>query len=254
MEHDQDPPCTNKDPEALPHRVRPWMRKRVRLTVLLTCLGLAGLGLVKSKTDILSGDSGVPRGAASACAASKLPRVANVGLDQLLKLRASLLPIVESFGGRSEPSGVTTPEHIWLEGAPQTLRISRLPGGYWPGGYEMRQRSRDGEEVVADAFLFAHPSQSRKYLGLATNLRCHEATTLSATSRPPEARNLVSLGRQELTSYRVILIRGQRAYRVVVLRPWRSGTEPSRAERNAGSSMVDDLACRLAVANCATKV
>ena len=227
------------------------MGQRVRLAVLLTCLGLAVLGLAKSRGNVFSGENGPPAAASSACSVSELPGVASVHLDQLLALRASLLSIVASVGGMREPGGVITPERIWLESPPQALRLSRSPGGYWPGGYEMRQRTNDGEEVVADVFLFSHPFQVRKYFDQATNIKCHQATTQSPTFRPRLARNLVSLALSDFTSYRVLMSRGQRVYRVVILRPRRVGMQPSRAERNAGSSKVDDLACKLAVAGCA---
>jgi hypothetical protein len=232
----------------------PWLGQRVRLPILMICLGFAVLGLVRSRSNVLSAGGGDSKVASNACAPARLPEVMKVRLGPLAELRASLLPVMASLGGERDPGGVTTPEDIWMGSRPQRLRLSRQPGGYWPAGYEMRQWARNGSYVVADALLFAGSSQARHYLGQSANPQCHLATTQSWASQPSHALNLVSLELAGFTSYKMILARGQRVYRIVVFRPRRIGTVPSRAERSAGSAMANDLACQLAVAGCASQV
>lgn len=235
-------------------QAHPWLGQRVRLPVLMLCLGFAVLGLVRSRSNVLPAGGGASKVASNVCAPVMLPRVLNIRLDRLVELRASLLPVMASLGGERDPGGVTTPEDIWMGSRPQRLRLSRLPGGYWPAGYEMRQWARSESYVVADALLFAGSTQARRYFGQSANPQCHLATTQSWASKPSHALNLVSLELADFTSYKVILARGQRIYRIVLFRPRRVGMPPSRAERNAGSAMADDLACQLAVAGCASQV
>lgn len=254
MGDDSRPADASNGVGGVPRQAHPWLGQRVRLPVLMICLGLAVFGLVRSRSNVFSASGGASKVASNACATATLPRVLNVRLDPLLELRASLLPMMASLGGERDPGGVMTPEGVWQGSLPQRLRLSRLRGGYWPAGYEMRQWARNGSYVVADVLLFAGSFQARRYFEQSANLECHLATTQSWSSKPSHALNLVSLELADFTSYTVILARGQRVYRIIVFSTRRVGTTPSRAERSAGSSMADDLACRLAVAGCASQV
>ena len=230
--------------------------QRVRLSVLLVCLGLAVLGLVKSRSNFFTESSGTSAGigasrtARTECAIGALPPVVSVHLDQLAELRASLLQIIATVGGQRASGGVMTPRRMWLGSTPQRVRLSRSPDGLWPGGYEIRQWAPGGNYIVVDVLLFARPNQARGYFDQFTNRRCNNATTQSAASRPPHARNLIAYELSSATSYFVFLTRGPYVYRIVDLRPRHVGTRPSGAEQNTGLSTVDGLACALTVADC----
>jgi hypothetical protein len=184
------------------------------------------------------------------CAVGALPPVASVSLDQVLSLRAGLLEMIAPLGGQREAGGITTPVLIWLGNLPRRLRPSRLPGGLWPGGYELRQWAGDGDFIVADALLFAHPDQARGYFDQAGDFRCNGTTTQSVAHRPPGARNLISLEFARYAGYRVLFSSGLRVYRVIDWRPRRVGVRSSSAEQDLGVSAVDDLACALLEAGC----
>jgi hypothetical protein len=235
----------------MPPQQPKWMRQRVRLSILVVCLGFAVLGLIKSRSNVFSAGSRASQSASGGCTVGSLPPVLDVHLTQLLALRASLLPMVASLGGQRELGGVTTAGRVWSGSPPQRLRLSRLPGGLWPGAYEMRLWGHGGDYIVADVLLFAHSGQARSYFEQFTSVSCHSATIRSPALRPPQARNLVSLDLPSFAGYQVLLTRGPLVYRVIDQRPRRAGVRPSNDEQSSGVSAVDALACTLAVAHCA---
>jgi hypothetical protein len=227
------------------------MGQRARLSVLLTCLGAAILGLVGTRTSVFSAGSATSRDAYVECVPGALPPLASVDFHQLLQLRASLLGMMSSVGGRRYAGGTVTLESMWTDNPPQRLRLSRSPRGLWPAGYEMRRWAPNGDNIVADVFLFAGPSQARSFFGQAANIHCHHAGIQLPTSSPPHARNLVWVNPDGPTEEDTFLIRGPHVYRVSDVRPWQSHpVQPPNVEQQAGLSIIDSLACTLEDADC----
>ena len=81
-----------------------WAGQRVRLAVLLVCLGAAIVSLLGTRTNLLGavgiGGGGSAEGASAWCVPHGLPAFATVGRDELLELRAGLLAVFTFSGGR----------------------------------------------------------------------------------------------------------------------------------------------------------
>ena len=122
--------------------------------------------------------------------------------------------------------------------------------GLWPAGYEMRQWARDGDDIVADVFVFAQTSQARDFFGRASSTRCRPAGARIPVSSPPNARDIVWRNPDGVVQEDVYLLRGQRVYRVSDVRPQSPGTTPSSTEQQIAFSIVNGLGCALPRSNC----
>jgi hypothetical protein len=224
--------------------------KRVRLAVLLTCLGALVLYALATRTDLLHGDEGVAQGSAvtglGVCS-GRTPSVVNVGLWQLAELRASLLQVSVLIGGRRYAEGAVSGENAWSDEPPQSVGSSAAS---LSGGYEVRWWASNGDDVVADVFQFAGPRQARGFFRSATNPRCRYSGTVSVPPWLLVARNLVWVNPDRFTQEDVYVVRGSRVYRIADVRA-RNGRRP-RLERRIAFLIVDSLACILPEADCRT--
>src|SRR5450759_5213562 len=113
-----------------------WAGSRARLPALLTCLALAVLGLLHSRTGVFS--------AASETAPSwqrcipLAPPLATVELPALRSLPDRLLTVMAHLGRSRYAAGTVSTEVAWSDNSPESLRSSRPGGGLWPASYEMR--------------------------------------------------------------------------------------------------------------------
>jgi hypothetical protein len=248
MKHNRRPPDGSAAFGGAATRVPWWTSKRARLSALLACLGLAVLGLVGSSTNIFSANNVVLGGSPAGCVPA-VPPVVNVRLDQLAELHRSLLPMIETLGGRRYAGGTITPDSMWSDDPPQRLILSRSTEGRWPATYEIRQWAADGDDVAADVFLFAKSGQAHSFFSLASSTNCRHAGMQLSASGPSQARNLVWVNPDGFTEEDVFLIRGSRVYRVADVRPQHPGIQSIAAQR-AGVSIVDTLACAIPEAEC----
>jgi len=237
-----------------------WASQRVRLGVLLVCLGAAIALLLGTRTSLLNavgvGGGGNANGqvgsavvASMRCVAHRLPALAGADLDGLVELHRAPLAVFERSGGRRYAVGIVTPEDMWSDDSPLRVRSSRLADGLWPAGYEMRWWTRD-YDVAADALMFAESREARDFFGKAASTDCHSAGVVWPALSPPRARNLTWVNPDDARQSDVFLLRGRRVYRVVAVRLQGAPTETPQAERRTGARLADTLACALPGAGC----
>ena len=237
-----------------------WASQRVRLAVLLVCLGAAIVLLLGTRTSLLGavgiggsgtgeGDGGTAQGASRWCVPQGLLALANAGLDELVELRTGPLAVFEYSGGRRYAAGIVTPEDMWSDNAPLRVRSSRLAYGRWPAGYEIRWWTRD-YDVGADVLMFGEAREAREFFELAASTDCRRAGVVSPALSPPQARNLAWVNPDDARQTDVFLLRGRRVYRVIAVRLQGAPTESARAERQTGARFTDTLACALPGAGC----
>jgi hypothetical protein len=230
-----------------------WASQRVRLAVLLVCLGAAIVLLLGTRTSLLGafgvGGGGTVEGASTWCAPHGLPAPADADLGELVELRAGPLAVFEHSGGRWYAGGIVTPEDMWSDDPPLRVRSSRLADGRWPAGYEMRWWTRD-YNLGADALMFGESRQAREFFEEAASTHCHRAGVASSAPSPPHARNLSWVNPDDARQTDVFLLRGRRVYRVVAVRLQGAPAETAQAERRTGARLTDTLACALPGAGC----
>ncbi len=228
-----------------------WLGRRVRLPVLLVCLGIAVFALLGSHNSILSRGSGSSAASPDWCVPVTPPPLRNVPWRQVEDLRASLLPVMAPLARSRYAWGIVSAEDVWTVNSPQSIRSSEMDG-LWPASYEMRswaidpQLAPEQDDIVADVFLFAASGQARRFFAEATGTRCHRDGTERPASQPPQARNLTWVNPDGPTQEDVFLLRGPRVYRIGDVRP----RTHSSAEQRPGVSRINALACALPGANC----
>jgi hypothetical protein len=243
VEHDRETPPTAW-----------WAGQKVRLAVLLVCLGATVALLLGTRTNLL-GAVGIGGGSRSAevastwCVPHGLPAPAAADLEELVALRAALLRVFTLYGGRWYAGGIATPEDMWSDDPPLRLRASRLADGLWPAGYEMRWWTRD-YDVGADALVFGGARQAREFFQQAASTDCHRDGVLWPALSPPRAHNLAWANPDRARQSDVFLLRGSRVYRIVVVRSEDAAVETAQAERRTGARLLDALACVLPDAQC----
>jgi hypothetical protein len=235
-----------------------WAGQRVRLAVLLVCLGAAIVLLLGTRTSLLGGVGGDGNAegrvgnavrASMGCVAHRMPALAGADLDELVELRGGPLAVFESSGGRRYAGGIVIPEDMWLDDLPLRVRSSRLADGLWPAGYEMRWWTRD-YDVGADALMFGESHEAREFFEEAASTYCHRAGVVWPALSPPRARNLTWVNPDDARQSDVFLLRGQRIYRVAAVRLRGAPAETAQAERRTGARLTDILACALPGAGC----
>jgi hypothetical protein len=244
VEHDRETPP-----------VEWWAGQRVRLAVLLVCLAAAIVLLLDTRTSLLGAAAiggGNAQGASTAstwCAPRGLPALTDADPEALIALRAGLLRVFALYGGRRYAGGIATPGDMWSDDLPLRLRSSRLAGGLWPAGYEMRWWTRD-YDVGADGFVFGGSRQAREFFQVAASTDCHRDGVLWPAFSPPQARNLTWVNPDLARQNDVFLLRGSRVYRIAAVRLRGAPAETVQAQRRTGARLLDALACVLPDAHC----
>ncbi len=227
-----------------------WAAQRVRLAVLLTCLGVAVLSLLGTRTSLLSavgiGGNASAQGAPTWCVPPGVPEPAEAGIGELRALRAGLIAVIpHPAGGRTE-EGVVTPASVWSDEHPRTLSAMRLVDGLWPAGYGVYDWTRD-YTVVVEVFVFAELRQARDLFERAGSIHCHRRGSQPPARSPRLARNLTWVNPDDVEQSDVFMLRGRRVYGILDVR--NEGVMP--LGRQAEASILDHLACRLPRAGCA---
>lgn len=237
-----------------PPAARPTHR-RVRLTGLLVCLLVAIVSLLGTRTTLLDtvgiGGNGSAQGASTWCAPRGLPTPASTDRHDLIQLRDGLLRAFAVTRGRGYSGGVIAPEDMWSDNLPLGARASRLAGGRWPAGYEVRWWTRY-YDLAADVLVFGTPHRALAFFRQAASTDCHRDGAQQRAPWPPEARNLAWLNPDHAAQNDVFLLRGRRVYRVAAVRLDDAPEETARVQRRIGAKLADTLACVLPGADCAT--
>ncbi|HUA74899.1 MAG TPA: hypothetical protein VL988_09095 [Solirubrobacteraceae bacterium] len=219
-----------------------WMQTPVRLVGLLFCLGVLVFALVAKGGGNAAGSSPDR----DACVAG-MPSVQTVGLNELVKLRATLRGVMASAGGRRYEGGIAAPAAFWTDASPQGVAAAREAHGTWPARYEIRQWSQAGDDVVADAFRFRSHAQARALFDAASVARCHRRGFAMPVASPPQTRALVWLNPDAAVQADAFLLRGATVYRVAVVR---GRPSPRSAPRLGAGGVANGLACQLPGAGC----
>jgi hypothetical protein len=231
-----------------------WAGQRVRLAVLLVCLGATVALLLGTRTNLLGavgigGGSSSAAGASTWCAPHGLPAPVDADLEEVIELRAGLLRVFALSGGRRYAGGIVTPEDMWSDDSPLRLRSTRSANGLWPSGYEMRWWTRDFD-IGADALVFGGARQAREFFGEAASADCHRAGVVWPALSPPRARNLTWVNPDHARQSDVFLLRGRHVYRIAAVRLEGAPAETAQVERRTSARLIDTLACVLPGAGC----
>jgi hypothetical protein len=236
---------TPPTPRETARRSSLWARPGVRLVALLACLA----ALVGVAADRYVGSASGSSSAGS-CVSSHLPAVAEVGVYRLADLRAGLLGVVARAGGSRYAAGTAEPRAPWSDAPPQPPGQTRGADGRWPAAYEIRQWSSAGDDVASDGFEFTSDSQAARFFGEASKARCHREGASTSSLDPPRARFLTWINPDGAAEADVLLLRGLRVYRVVVVRGERLPPLSPARTKEVNVATASRLACELPEADC----
>ncbi len=224
---------------------------RVRLMLLLGVLSALVLYVLATRTqalDTAAGTAGMGASTAVDCPAQSTPSVETVSRATLRGLREDLRGVMLGRGRRLYEQGVVASSYAWSDDEPGK-RMSLPPGPRDPGGYELRWWAADGDDVVADVFVFADAGRARDFFEQASSTRCQPSSVALAAASPPGGRDLAWRNPDRFAQDDVYLLRGPRVYRVSVV-PAGAGPSFTPAGRSAAFSLVNGLACALPSAAC----
>jgi hypothetical protein len=229
------------------HRTFAWLTyQSVRLALLLAVLLALVVYALATRTSSFSSTSdaaGVGVAAGAGCPGQVTPPVENVSRATLRGLREDLRGVMLGRGRRLYELGLAAPSNAWSDGEPGKY-TSLPPGPRDPGGYELRWWAANGDDVVADGFIFARTDQARAFFEQAASARCRRSSATFTTPSPPGGRDLVWRNPDGFAQEDVYLLRGQRVYRIAVVLA-RAGSHITAVRRNTAFSLVNSLACAL---------
>ncbi len=215
-----------------------WASERVRLPVLLGCLGVLVVYVLTARTGVLRAS------AVAECPSESAPHVIAATAADLSGLRASVARVMPQRIGRLYEDGTIEASNAWSDNSPSPPPL--LSTAPRPAGYEMRWWAPNGDDIVADVFVFAGPRKAQEFLAHAASARCRPYGRQTPAPWPAQAHNLRWVNPDGFAQEDVLFARGPRVYRVADV-PAGQG----RAELRTASWRVDTLACLLPDAGCA---
>jgi hypothetical protein len=230
-----------------------WLTNgRLRLALLLAALvALAAYGLTTRSGALgaLLGSTGAGARTKTGCPSESAPPVQSVSRATQAELREALPGVM---AGRGHPrlyeQGPIRSTYAWSDAEPGKSPSLAPPAG-GPGAYELRWWASNNDDVVADVYAFASARQARAFFRAASSTDCRTQGAATATSSPPDARDLAWQNPDGVPQEDVYLLRARRVYHVGVVRASSSNTIPARA-RSAALELVNNLACALPGAGC----
>lgn len=200
-------------------------------------------------------NSTTPRSSAAlpaSCRQEHVPAVGKVRAAALGALRSSVSHVLPDRVGRLYEEGTAEAGYVWSDDLPAPPPVS--PARLRPDGYEMRWLTPNGDEIVADAFVFATTRLAHQFLQRATDAHCRLQGSLEPALHPPLARNLAWVNPHHVYQADVYLARGRRVYRVGDIPDPRHASQLTAGRSLAGAFLgVDELACLLPGARCAKR-
>jgi hypothetical protein len=213
------------------------------LLALLTALVVYVLATRAGASGPAAGGAGTRASTPADCPSQGAPSVGSVSRAALRGMREDLRGVMFGRGRRLYEQGVVASSYAWSDSEPgKRMALPRNPRD--PAGYELRWWASDGDDVVADVFAFASVGQARDFFQRASSSRCRQSGAALATSSPPGGRDLAWRNPDRFAQEDVYLLRGQRVYRVGVVRARVHGAV-TPAARTAAFSLVNGLACAL---------
>src|SRR5580658_8048343 len=119
-----------------------WASGRVRLPLLLGCLGVLVVYVLVARTSVLRASSAVAE-----CPSESAPHVVGATAADLSGLRASVARVMPGRIGRLYEEGTIEASNAWSDNSPSPPPLS--PTAPRPAGYEMRWWAPNGDDVVA---------------------------------------------------------------------------------------------------------
>jgi hypothetical protein len=244
------------EPQRVPRPKLPWWTgRKVRFAALLVCLTALVVYALSMHDGGVLGSGANPSSSPSSgewapgCPARKAPAVASVSSRRLAVLRDEARKVFHGGYGRLYALGGITSEDAWSDESPQEGAASLPEGVHVPGAYELRWWAPNGDDIVADVFMFAQTRQARQFFELAASADCRPKGAQMPVSSPRDARDLVWLNPDRVVQQDVYLLRGNRVYRVGDVRAAGSRIVP-HADQRIAFSIVNGLACALPEAGC----
>lgn len=229
-----------------------WLDHRsVRLTLLAALMMALIVYGVATRADIFATHAATTKVGSSLlgnCLAQAPPPVESISRATLRELREDLRRVMFGRARRLYELGVAASSYAWSDSEPGK-HTSLPPAPRDPGGYELRWWATGGDDVVADAFVFAKTDQAQDFFAQAANTRCRSSSATFTTSLPPDGRDLMWRNPDGFAQEDVYLLRGQRVYRVGVVRAG-AGSDTTAVEESAAFSLVNSLACALPETGC----
>lgn len=185
---------------------------------------------------------------ALASCAGRAPDVAQVAPQGLGALREAVAGVLPERLGRLYEEGPVPSATAWREQRPEAPSVS--PGRRRPGGYEMRWWAPDGDDVVADVFVFADSRAAARYAALAASVQCRRGAREQPIERPARARAISWVNPTGTHEVDLYLTSGSRVYRVADA-PTVSARFGPHLER--ALQTIEILACLLPDAGCAPR-
>ncbi len=227
-----------------------WLRDgRVRLILMLVILlALAVYGFASGR-DVLGLGSDPSAGAADDCPAGSAPDVAGIDRSELAALRNELLGTVAfDHGAERYEEGPVTPEAAWTDMEPG-VHTSLPSDASQPGAYEVRWWLPSRDDLVADVMVFGDAGEARDYFTSAASTECRSKSVSPPAPLPEGGRNVQWRNPESVAQEDVFFQRGDRVYRVAVVRAGAKATT-TPAERRAAFGLVNAYACLLPAAEC----
>lgn len=222
------------------------MAARARLVALLAVLG--GLAAYLLLTHVLSSGSSSPLSALSACLPRHRPQVERVAPRALGPLREAVVRVLPERLGRLYEEGTIESANAFNDDFPLPPPVSATQAR--PGGYEMRWWAPNGDDIVADVFVFASAGEAGRFLREASGTGCRLHAHAREAPLPPRSHNLTWLNPEHVTEADLYLRRGSRVYRVADVPPAQRGRLASRRAIAHAFLTIDTLACLLPHASC----
>lgn len=218
--------------------------RRIRVVFLGALVGvLVGLVVYVS----LPGST-PPAQRASCLVPAGAPEVKRVPPSQLSPLREDLARIVPQRLARLYEEGAVAATSAWSDSEPQPPAVS--PTALRPGGYEMRWWAPNGDDLVADAFVFADPASAQRFLRLAASTRCRPGARTQSAPSPPQAYDLSWLNPDHVTQTDVYFARGARVYRLADAPAGQHAGQVGPRALTRAFLTIDTLVCLLPGAHC----
>jgi hypothetical protein len=221
---------------------------RVRLGVLV---GVLAAYAVTQWSSIHGGTGGTPAGVASSpgCPLEQAPPLSTLTPAELRRLRDDVSRVTV-FDPRLQPyeQGLVSATVAWSDAEPDA-GAALSPDRHVPGGYEMRWWMPNGDDLVADGFVFPGASLAHDFLRQATTTDCRSRSSTHDASFPLGGRNLGWVNPDNFVQQDLYIQRGRRVYRVTVVKAG-VGHSITRAAQAEAFALVDGLACALPGAGC----
>jgi hypothetical protein len=262
-------------------RIRPFLLVRLLLVVVAFAIvkwsgHLGGRGASSGGVTLLA-----------SCPVADAPTLSTVSRAQLSRLRDDVGRVV-SFDSRLRPyeQGLVGATVVWSDAEPDAYAALSLGDGvagsgtdrgrhsthrrrhsadrrkhgadgdghglaaqHVPGGYEMRWWMPNGDDLVADGFLFASANEAQNFLRQATKTDCRSRGSVHDAAFPAGGHNLGWVNPDHFAQQDLYIRRDRRVYRVAVVKAGVSDSIASGAETEA-FALVDGLACFLPGTSC----